>query len=196
MTAPVPALPQRPADLAGDHTLADLVDAYARHVPVLAAARTGGQPVPAVRLAAHAVAALAIGRAITDDLCGERAVIVRDALAHGAGYDQVAAACATVNGGAPVPLNREPLSIRAPWTARDDRFDSLQLADPEGWRRAVHLDRVAAQLEPLAGLNLSKREHAAVAWLAGWDIPTVAALVSLLHRARAAQPFDGAEAGR
>ena len=196
MTAPVPALPQRPADLAGDHTLAELVDAYARHVLVLAAARAGADRVPADRLTAHALAALAIGAVITADLHGERAAIVRDALAHGAGPDQVAAACATVTRRAPVPLDREPRSVRAPWTIRDDRFDSLQLTDPEGWRRAVHLDRVAALLEPLAGLSLSEREHAAVAWLAGWDIPTVAALVSLLHRARAAQPFDGAEADR
>jgi hypothetical protein len=39
MSAPVPALPRRPADLAGDHTLAALVDAYARQVLVLAAPR-------------------------------------------------------------------------------------------------------------------------------------------------------------
>jgi hypothetical protein len=193
MTAHVPALPRRSADLGGEHTLADLVDAYTRHLFVLAAARAARRPADP----GHALAALAIGRAITDDLQGERAAIVRDALAHGAGGDEVAAAQGTDPVQAPAPLDREPRSVRAPWTARDDRFDSLQRTDPEGWRRAVHLDRVAALLEPLAGLNLSEREHAAVAWLAGWDIPTVVALVSLLHRARAAAPLDGTEeAGR
>ena len=58
--------------------------------------------------------------------------------------------------------------------------------DPEAWRRAVHLDRVAALLEPLAGLDLSEREHAIIEWLAGWDIPTVAAMVRILWTARAA----------
>jgi hypothetical protein len=31
-----------------------------------------------------------------------------------------------------------------------------------------------------------------LAWLAGWDVPTVGAVVSLLHRARAARPIAGA----
>ena len=196
MSAPVPALPQRPADLAGNHTLADLVDAYHRHLVRLVAARGGGDRLAADQLAAHAVAALAIGQAVTDDLRGERATIVADALAHGAGPDQVAAAQATDTDGAPTPLDREPRSVRYPWTTRDDRFDSLQATDPEAWRRAVQLDRLSAILEPIAGIELSDREHAVAVWASGFDIPTVAALVSLLHRARAAQPLDGTEADR
>ena len=90
---------------------------------------------------------------------------------------------------APAPLDREPRSVRPPFLVRDDRFDHQRTTDPEGWRRAVHLDRVDALLEPLAGLDLSEREHAVVAWLAGWDIPTVAPVVRLLWAARAAVPL-------
>jgi hypothetical protein len=85
MSAPTPSLPRCPADLDGDHTLADLVDAYARHVLVLAAARTGGHPVPADRLAAHTVAALVTGHVVVADLHVERWPVVRDGLAHGPG---------------------------------------------------------------------------------------------------------------
>jgi hypothetical protein len=77
----------------------------------------------------------------------------------------------------PAPLDREPRSVRPPFLVRDDRFDHLRTTDPEGWRRAVHLDRVDALL------------HAVVAWLAGWDIPTVAPVVRLLWAARAAVPL-------
>ena len=90
---------------------------------------------------------------------------------------------------APAPLDHEPRSVRAPFLVRDDRFAHLHAVDPEGWRRAIHLDRVGALLEPLAGLALSEREHAVVAWLAGWDIPTVAPVVRLLWAARAAAPL-------
>jgi hypothetical protein len=65
----------------------------------------------------------------------------------------------------------------------------LHAVDPEGWRRAVHLDRVAALLEPVAGLKLSEREHAIIEWLAGWDVPTVAPIVRVLWAARAAGAF-------
>ena len=68
---------------------------------------------------------------------------------------------------APAPLDHEPRSVRAPFLVRDDRFDHLHAVDPESWGRATHLDRVAALLEPLAGLDLSEREHAIIEWLAG-----------------------------
>lgn len=92
MSAPVPTLPCRPADLAGDHTLAELADAYARHLLVVTSVRAGGRPVTPDRTAAHAVAALALGRAIVADLHDEWWPIVRDALVHGAGHDMLAAA--------------------------------------------------------------------------------------------------------
>ncbi len=68
--------------------------------------------------------------------------------------------------------------------------------DPRGWRQAVQLDRVAALLEPLAGLALSEREHAIVEWLAGWDVHTIAPVVRMLHTARAAAPLPPAEPER
>jgi hypothetical protein len=90
---------------------------------------------------------------------------------------------------APQPLDHEPRSVRPPFVIRDDRFDHMHAVDPEGWRRAVHLDRVAALLEPLAGLDLSEREHAIIEWLAGWDVSTVAPVVRLLWAARVAVPL-------
>jgi hypothetical protein len=188
MTAPVPAMPQRPADVADDATLAVLLDHYARLVLALASARAAGHPADPD----HALAALATGAAVAADLAAERPGIVRDALRSGATPAQVTAA--TGHAPAPPPLEREPRSVRPPFADRDGRFDSLQLTDPEGWRRAVHLDRMAALLEPLAGLDLSEREHAAVGWLAGWDIPTIAPIVRLLHAARAAEPLPAGSA--
>jgi hypothetical protein len=90
---------------------------------------------------------------------------------------------ALTRGDVPGPLDHESRSVRPPLTERHERFDSLRTTDPEAYRRAVHLDRVAALLEPLAGLGLSDLEHAIVEWLAGWDIPTVAPVVRLLWAA-------------
>lgn len=95
----------------------------------------------------------------------------------------------------PEPLDREPRSVRPPFDVRDDRFDGLRTTDPAGWRRAVQLDRVAALLEPLEGVELSDREQAVVEWLAGWDVPTIAPVVRLLHAARAAEPLPQGSAG-
>jgi hypothetical protein len=58
-----------------------------------------------------------------------------------------------------------------------------------GWRVAVRLDRVAALREPLAGLVVTELEHRLLEWLAGWDVGTVAVVVGVLHRARAAEPL-------
>lgn len=85
---------------------------------------------------------------------------------------------------APGPLENEPRSVWPPFDVRDDRFDDLHVT--EEWRQAVRLDRVEALLSPLTGLVLSEREFRALEWLAGWDVPTVAPLVRLLHAARAA----------
>lgn len=91
---------------------------------------------------------------------------------------------------APPPLGHEPRSVRPPFAVRDDRFEHLHATDPDAWRRAVRLDREAALREPLAGLELSEREHAILTWLSGWDVPTIAPLVRMLHAARAAAPLD------
>jgi hypothetical protein len=89
----------------------------------------------------------------------------------------------------PAPLDQEPRSVRPPFDVRDDRWDHLRVTDPDAARRAVHLDRVAALLEPLDGIALSDRERAALEWLTGFDVPTVAPLVRLLWAARQAAPL-------
>lgn len=89
----------------------------------------------------------------------------------------------------PPPIEHEPRSIRPPFRERDLRFEHLHATDPDAWRRAIHLDRMTALLEPLAGVTLSDREYAVVQWLAGWDIPTIAPIVRMLHAARAADPL-------
>jgi hypothetical protein len=86
------------------------------------------------------------------------------------------------------PIEREPRRVRPPYDTRDDRWDHLQATDPHAWRQAVHLDRLSALLEPLADVELSEREHAALSWLAGWPIETVAPLVRSLWAARGADP--------
>ena len=92
---------------------------------------------------------------------------------------------------APPPIESEPRRVRPPYDVPDRRLDHLMTTDPEAWRRAVQLDRVAALLEPLAGLDLSEREHAIVEWLAGWDLHMIAPVVRMLYATRAAGPLDG-----
>lgn len=87
-------------------------------------------------------------------------------------------------------IERSPLRVRPPHDVRDDRFDHLALTDPDAWRRVVHLDRLAALAEPLAGLPVTDYEHRHIDWLAAFDTSTVAVFASLLHRARAAAPLD------
>ena len=77
------------------------------------------------------------------------------------------------------PLDREPVSIRPPYDVR-----RAPIWNPE----AAQADRLAALLEPLAGVRMGAYDQQIVRWLAGWDIPTVGTVVSLLHRARAATP--------
>ncbi|MGH3565496.1 MAG: hypothetical protein ACRDRH_05590 [Pseudonocardia sp.] len=89
------------------------------------------------------------------------------------------------------PIQREPRSVRPPWEARDDRWDSLHRSDTDAWRVAVRLDRVLALREPLEGLEVTEYEHRHIEHLAAGDVPTVAVFVVLLHRARAAAPLDG-----
>ena len=57
---------------------------------------------------------------------------------------------------------------------------------------AVRQDDLAALREPLAGIPLGVYDERIIRWLAGWDIPTVGVVVSLLHRAREARPLAGA----
>ena len=177
------ALPQRPADVANDATLAELVHVRARHLLAVTAARAAGRPADP----GHAPAALAIGQAITADVAAERTVIARDALAHGAGPGAVAAALGLPP--AAEPIESEPRRVRPPHDTADPTFEHLHATSADAWRVAVRLDRVAALREPLAGVPVSDYEHRLVEWLAAFDVPTVAVFVALLHRARAAAPL-------
>ena len=70
-------------------------------------------------------------------------------------------------------LDRAPVSVRPPYDVRR----------PHAWDlEANRLDYLAALREPLAGLDLGAYDDRMIAWLAGWDVPTVGAFASLLHR--------------
>lgn len=84
--------PERPVDLDPHVPPVALLDAYERHLVVLAAARAGRPAEPPPAIGARALAALAIAHAVIDDLAEERWPIVRDALVHGVGYARVSAA--------------------------------------------------------------------------------------------------------
>lgn len=79
--------------------------------------------------------------------------------------------------------------MRSPHDVPDPRFDHLRTTDVAAWRVAVRLDRVVALREPLAGLVVTDLEHRVLERLAGWDIGTVAVIVGLVRRARAAEPL-------
>jgi hypothetical protein len=83
----------------------------------------------------------------------------------------------------PPPLDREPRSVRHPWEP-DEQFAHLAATDPQAWRRAVQLDRRRRCASRWPGSSCPSGEHAVLTWVSGWDVPTVAAIVSLLHRAR------------
>jgi len=96
------------------------------------------------------------------------------------------------------PLDREPINVRPPFDVRIPtpppparRVPGLDIAF-EAWRAEIRRDRVDALREPLTGLVLGVHDEHMLTWLAGWDIPTVGGVVSLLHRARAAAPLRGA----
>lgn len=80
------------------------------------------------------------------------------------------------------PLDREPVSVWPPYDVRCPRIWDLE---------AVRLDYLAALREPFGGIALGAYDERIVAWLAGWDVPTVGTVVSLLHRARATAPLGG-----
>jgi hypothetical protein len=81
-------------------------------------------------------------------------------------------------------LDRAPVSVRAPYDVRR----------PHAWDlEANRLDYLDALREPFAGLDLGKYDDRMIAWLAGWDVPTVGAFASLLHRVRAAAPLTVGE---
>jgi hypothetical protein len=75
------------------------------------------------------------------------------------------------------PLDAEPVAVRAPFDVRQPPIYS-----PD----AAHADRVAAIREAFAGVDLGVYDERMIEWFAGWDVPTVGTLVSMLDRVRAA----------
>jgi hypothetical protein len=93
------------------------------------------------------------------------------------------------------PLDQEPVNVRPPFDVRvpSPAPPLRRLIGPDTawyeWRTVLRVDRAAAVLEPLDGLPLGIYDHQTAEWLAGFDIPTIGGVVSLLHRARAARPL-------
>ncbi len=92
------------------------------------------------------------------------------------------------------PLDREPVNHRPPFAVRvaQDLSPRRGVGPDTGlqaWRARQLTDRVAALREPLAGLAMGGYDRRILDWLAGWDVPTIGGVVSLLHRARAATPL-------
>jgi hypothetical protein len=79
------------------------------------------------------------------------------------------------------PLDVEPVSVRAPFDVRRPLVRDVD---------AVRADYLAALREPLAAISLGAHDERILAWLAGWDLATVGAVASLLHRARASAPLQ------
>jgi hypothetical protein len=72
------------------------------------------------------------------------------------------------------PLDREPVSVHAPFVSY-----------PGGHYRHEPVDECrAALLAALGGIQLGAYDERIVGWLAVWEVPVVAAVVSLLWRVR------------
>ena len=90
------------------------------------------------------------------------------------------------------PLDVAPVAIRPPYNQRRPVFPLLDARALE----VMRADYLAALTEPLAGIELGTYDRRIVAWLAGWDVPTIGAIASLLHRTRTATPLtDHARSG-
>jgi hypothetical protein len=78
------------------------------------------------------------------------------------------------------PLDREPVSVHAPF-----------LSYPGGqYRHEDTHERKTALQATLDGVQLGAYDERILHWLAGWEIPTVATVVSLLWRVRQAAQQD------
>jgi hypothetical protein len=72
------------------------------------------------------------------------------------------------------PLDREPVSVHAPFISYPD--GQYRYEEPEECR--------AALLAALHGVPLGAYDERILTWLTEWDVPTVAAVISLLWRVR------------
>jgi hypothetical protein len=79
------------------------------------------------------------------------------------------------------PLDSEPVSVHPPYTTY-----------PGGtYRDEPTHERRAALNQALAGVTLGDFDHRFLRWLCAGDVMTVATLISLLHRTRAATATGG-----
>ncbi|MDN5918311.1 MAG: hypothetical protein L0I76_24975 [Pseudonocardia sp.] len=93
MTYPRPEFPAEPADVPGPTSFPELATALGEHRGRLVGSRYGlGETLPAERVAAHAVAALATAHALAERVLWSRWTDAVDALTHGATLGQVAQA--------------------------------------------------------------------------------------------------------
>ncbi|WP_410662104.1 hypothetical protein [Amycolatopsis sp. lyj-84] len=99
------------------------------------------------------------------------------------------------------PLHHEPRRIRPPFDAGGYDLSGDQRAEEPSneWRERRQQERVAALTEALDGVELGDHDRRIVAWLAGWDVPTVGTVASLFYRAREAggqqRPSEGVRRG-
>ncbi|MEO7194563.1 MAG: hypothetical protein ABIZ05_07035 [Pseudonocardiaceae bacterium] len=83
------------------------------------------------------------------------------------------------------PLERAPVSVRAPF-----------VAFPGGrYRRELAPERRAALLTALEGVELGAYDEQVLEWLAGQGVPVVAVVVSLLLRVRKAAAHQARRGG-
>lgn len=127
MSRNVPFMPSTPADVP-DVSLDVVLAAYQHHLVVLTAARAAVDRRSAGDVVHRALAVLALGQALVDDLTEERWPVVRDGLLYGATVDQVGAAL----GGLEADEVRAGLGS---WADRQFRGGALTLAEYD----AVHV---------------------------------------------------------
>jgi len=84
------------------------------------------------------------------------------------------------------PLDGEPVSVHSPF-----------VCDPGGqYRHENPQQRRAALRAALHGAPLGAYDERILHWVAGWEVPTVATVVSLLWRARQAAAQDRRSGGQ
>lgn len=81
------------------------------------------------------------------------------------------------------PIHTEPLSLHPPYRRQPD--PPQRWGEPsEAFRARRRREALDALLAPLEGLEVTDYERRQLAWLANWEISTVATIAALLHRAR------------
>lgn len=83
------------------------------------------------------------------------------------------------------PMEQEPRRLRVPFDLPDEsRRQMFGTESTAEWRARIHADNLAALSAPLRGIELGAYDRRILDWLAGYDIPTIGTVASLLHRAR------------